>query len=242
MNLLWIEDNEKISDLKKKFFDSCKEFDQNIHNITIPKSFDEAYNEIMKAEKKYDYIILDINLENFDIGKEGKKLQTEYEYELDENKFLKEAGFHLYLRLLPQGFHKERIIFLTGNTRENKISNLLWKFEQAYKNEDAKEIDKIIDNLKLYINEDEYRKIVNLINEGDFEQVHNFWMSLINLYEYSNDLENTYDNFKKHFQKARIDVPFSIHKNNINDFHQWLKGISKINTRPATEPKIFPAS
>ena len=229
MNFLWIEDNEKISNLKKRFFDDTKDFDEKLHNLIIPKSFDEALEEIDNAYKKYDFIIIDINLENFEIGKKGKIIQREFSSELSENGFMKEAGFHLYLKLIPQGFRQDRIIFLTGNTKENQISALLWQFEQAIESNDEEVADIIIEKLRKSVNDEEYNKITDLINKQGFNDVKIFWKDLADKYEISPNADNTYDNFKNRFTQARIPLPFSIHKDNKNDFHTWLKGRTQAN-------------
>lgn len=229
MNFLWIEDNEKITHLKKKYFGEVKDFNEKLHNLIIPTNFDEALYEIKNANKKYDFIILDIDLENFEIGESGKKIYNEFPNIINENEFMKEAGFHLYLKLLPQGFTRDRIIFLTGNTKENQISTLLWQFEQAYKIENSEDADIVIEKLRKVINDKEYDEITELINNSGFDEVKVCWKNLADEYEISQSTDNTFDNFRNQFQKARLHLPFSIHKDKKEDFHTWLKGCIQSN-------------
>jgi len=224
MNFLWIEDNEKISELKKVFFEDAPSFNRNRHKLIIPKSFDEALEEIENANLKYDFIILDINLENFEIGIKGKMIQEEFSKHINEHEFMKEAGFHFYLKLIPQGFKRERIIFLTGNTENKPILSLLWKFEQAYKSQDERVLKETFDEARRRLNDEDYNKLTNLINNSNFNEIKVFLKNLADEIEEIDKTNNTYDIVCKRFQEARIHLPYSIQKDNIKDFHIWIKG------------------
>jgi hypothetical protein len=233
MKFLWIEDNDKIEILKQKFFLDAECFQPDLHKIEIPKNFDDAFLEVENARIRYDFIILDINLENFEIGDKGKKIQKTYSRELNENEFLQEAGFHLYLQLITLGFDKERIIFLTGNTNEKPFSALLWQFELALENERIEEQKHIIEELRTRLKTEEYEKIAMLLNQNpsDLDSVFQYWNELIDKYEGVRKADNSYDKFKERFFHARLPIPFSIQKDCVADFHKWLNGKTTKNEK-----------
>jgi response regulator of citrate/malate metabolism len=74
MNILWIEDNENIEELEKKFFKNHPEFKNGHNKITIPKNFDDSFDAIENAAEEFDFIVFDIDLTNFEIGEKGQKL------------------------------------------------------------------------------------------------------------------------------------------------------------------------
>ena len=113
MNVLWVEDGDRDAISKEIGMD---ELLKNV-KITTPKNYKEALKEISIAKTKYDFIIIDINLENFEFESEMVDKKNEEFMINGDSKFEKEAGFHLFIDLIINGYNKDRIIFLTGNTR-----------------------------------------------------------------------------------------------------------------------------
>ena len=104
MRILWIEDDPNISE--RDFFGS------NVfkaHEIVQIREFEAASRVISEDLEQYDYIIIDINLENSPVGDFANGLIDQFN--LTEKAFLKEAGFHLYIQLMEKGFPKKRTIF-----------------------------------------------------------------------------------------------------------------------------------
>ena len=92
--------------------------------MKIEKEFDIAHKELDYFSHRYDYVIIDIDLEIDNPGNSTKNYSKLYKKDLNE--FQKEAGFYLFLLLLTKGFPVERMVFLTGNTlgsRRDKLAN-----------------------------------------------------------------------------------------------------------------------
>ena len=72
MRILWIEDNKKQLKRKEDYFGSeiC-----NSHEIKEISVFDEAYNTIKNDLEKYDFVVIDIDLTESDIGQYGEILK-----------------------------------------------------------------------------------------------------------------------------------------------------------------------
>jgi len=115
MRILWIEDLGH---------DDCPEhnLDQSYEWKRVSTYF-IAKSEIENNINQYDIVLLDINLTgNSDtsssISKEclkGVLKKDDSPFELDPETFLKEAGFHLYIQLLEQGFPISHVAFLSAN-------------------------------------------------------------------------------------------------------------------------------
>lgn len=222
MNILWIEDNENPKHLEKKFFLETGIFNDDIHEIIKPNSLDECNQHILKSLDIIDYAVIDINLCNFDLGETGNKLMSDFKFESDES-FLKEAGFHLYLKILSKGFDNSRIIFLTGNTIENRAEIVYRHFLFAFNNKEKEKIQSVLEkDAKSIFKEEEYNQIVDLFNKDKIDDLKYYWEGLIDEYG-DNKSENTYSTFEKIFHEARMPLANSISKENHSDFHNWLE-------------------
>jgi len=141
---MWIDD-EYDELLDCIYFPSV----QNQIELCPITSLSEAFDEIKEKLHNYDYIILDINLsrkidqqEETDGGRwaskqaklhypDEKNNDEEQREETDEGKenyeqsslikFYEIAGFALFMMLLDKGFPKDRIVFLTGNAKDELI-------------------------------------------------------------------------------------------------------------------------
>jgi len=224
VNILWIEDNQDIDKLRKEFFEDSGLFEESCNQIELTFSFDDAYKKVKSSKEKYDLIVIDINLENFDIGSKGENLFKKFGDIETPNDFLKEAGFHLYLELIKQGFENNRIIFLTGNTDTNNISALQSQFQEAYDAQDKDEIDNILNEVRKILDKGKYDKMTELVNNGEIHEVNKFWLEIAREHEPSDkDKLDTYPKFKKRFELSRLPMPTSINKNDVDQFHNWLE-------------------
>ena len=223
MNILWIEDNPAIKNLEKELFKNSNLFNGNIHKIIKPKSFDDSHRKISDSLSEIDLVVIDIDLTNFDVGEEGKRLIDEFDDLNGSKEFLQEAGFHLYLDLIKKGFSKERIVFLTGNTEVRRIFSLWKQFSTAYIYKDKNRINKILSNMHKLINDDEYNDLFTFIDANKIGEVKKFWKNIAKKYDSTTQPKNTFPIFYERFQAARLPLPKDIHKDNVDEFHDWLK-------------------
>ena len=222
MNILWIEDNIYKEQLEEEFFLATELFEGGKHTITKPNSLEDAFEEVSWARERADYVVLDINLENFENCQIGEELMSQFGL-TNEQDFLTEAGFHLYIQLLNKGFDKDRIIFLTGNSDDSQVLSLRRRYFSALKNSDFFQLDIIIDLARKILKKDEYNNIVALTNKGNQNELKEYWNSLIKEYGFTKGESNSYNVFETRFKEARLPVAFAISKNNIEDFHSWLQ-------------------
>jgi len=223
MNILWIEDNPDINNLEKELFLNSNLFNGNIHKIIKPNSFDDSYRKISDSLSNFDLVVIDIDLTNFDVGEEGKRLIDEFDDLNGSKEFLQEAGFHLYLDLIKKGFSKERIVFLTGNTEARRIFSLWKQFSTAFIYKDKNRINKILSNMHKLINDDEYNDLFTFIDANKIGEVEKFWKKIADKYDSTTQPKNTFPIFFERFQAARLLLPKDIHKDNVGEFHDWLK-------------------
>ncbi|HEC84493.1 MAG: hypothetical protein DRR08_24715 [Candidatus Parabeggiatoa sp. nov. 2] len=109
MRILWIDDD----------YDEQKEQDwfgniREQHEVQSVTDFEDAYQTISNQLEQYDLIVIDINL--YKEGGENELVEPlAKQFGISPKEYLEEGGFHLYLKLLAQGFDTDRIVFLTGN-------------------------------------------------------------------------------------------------------------------------------
>ena len=224
MNIFWIEDNPKIEDLKEEYFFKCEHFNKNIDQIHTANSFDDAYNLASVGEEKFDLVVIDINLENFNIGKHGKGLYDKFGDIETQEDFLREAGFHLYLDLYKMGFGNDKIVFLTGNTDTTNIQSTILQLNESIENGGESEIDTAVDELRKKLDDKKYHIIEKLVEEGNVHNLNKYLREIGK--EYETDEEkgmDTYSKFEKRFQSARLNSPLSINKSDVDKFHNWLE-------------------
>ena len=113
MKILWIEDQSKGTE-EEFFSDSIRK-----HQIIQIKKFDDAFEKISNEIIEYDFVVMDLNLSESDIkdSKYAKKIISKYS--IEEEEFVKEAGYHLAVELIvKKRFPLERIVFLTAYSDE----------------------------------------------------------------------------------------------------------------------------
>jgi hypothetical protein len=224
MRILWVEDNEKISQrLINEWFGN---FEKD-HDIKRFKSFGESYHYINNDLNNFDLVILDINLES---GTDINLVDFPDIIFPEENEsFLKEAGFHLYLQLLRKGFPIDRIIFLTSNTNnadKDQRLTLVQNFENARK-------EKNRELLKIY--QVEIEQSLTPIQLSDFQTILDtkpFKETLVWLKDWAapemidGELpnKNTYNDLESRFKEARLKLPEAFEKGKScgHSLQKWL--------------------
>ncbi|MBE0437107.1 MAG: hypothetical protein IBX56_15050, partial [Methylomicrobium sp.] len=124
MRILWVEDQHSEQKQALWFGDLAQA------EIVVIKDYALAQERISKEMQRFDLLVLDINLEDSAVNEQIA--QTAQAFALAPHEFLREAGFHLYVQLLEQGYDKERIVFFTGNVNETPLQRAAWAFRQAW--------------------------------------------------------------------------------------------------------------
>jgi|WetSurMetagenome_2_1015567.scaffolds.fasta_scaffold02935_4 hypothetical protein len=224
MRILWIEDNDEVSqDSINKWFG----YFENEHSIKRFKSFGESYHYIDSNLSDFDLVILDINLEK---GADVNTADFLHIVFPEDKSFLKEAGFHLYLQLLYKGFPTNRIIFLTSNTNnadnQQRLS-LVTQLENAYEKEDGKSIEAILEKIeKIWNTTSDADFFKTLIEENSFDYVLNELKEWATPEAIDGELpnENTYNELENRFKEARLRLPLAIEKGKYCGYflQKWL--------------------
>lgn len=224
MRILWVEDNDHItSEIQQNWFG---EFNQT-ENVVRKSDFKESYQTVKEESRRYDLVILDINLEYSD-----SMNLANFEEEIvppNEGHFLEEAGFHLYLRLILNCFPQNRIIFLTSNVdSENQIEQFLTEFRQAYRIGNREKMNDILEQIRELIHfEDRPKFDETLKNSSNFEKLlddlKKLALSKIETIP-GETSKNTFNEFKKSFYNARLLPPKAIDKKQDCSTHlqNWL--------------------
>lgn len=140
-NIIWVEDFDDKNPIESSVIDDLDAV--NIHidrtdNIKeyFPKEYvpfvdlkDNLHDALDTLESnfgKYDCVIFDIDL-NRGISKDTiykvkEKLELNGVTIIDNERFIKDAGYYLYLYLLKKGFPSERVAILTGNYGKDNTS------------------------------------------------------------------------------------------------------------------------
>ncbi|MBU2571573.1 MAG: hypothetical protein KJ725_16415 [Gammaproteobacteria bacterium] len=224
MRILWVEDQHSEQKQALWFGDlaQCK--------IEVIKDYAQAHECISKHMQRFDLIVLDINLE--DSALTELITQSAQAFALAPHDFLREAGFHLYVQLLEQGYDKERIVFFTGNVNETPLQRAAWAFRQAWYQKPSTQEEKQVRPEKL---KELFKEIQRIISKQDAEALISlrnsgndpgFWQLLNQLAEAGDNANNTYNVFKRRFKEARMTPPHAIRKSTDeqtrDDLALWL--------------------
>ncbi|WP_140048572.1 hypothetical protein [Thioflexithrix psekupsensis] len=110
---MWVED--EIGNEKTNFFA------QYADNVDCKEDFMDSRRELTNNLHHYDFLVLDIDLRHVSSHADIKSyLDKNKSWDLDEERLLHEAGFHLFLAVFQQRFPTERICFFTGNINPDK--------------------------------------------------------------------------------------------------------------------------
>jgi len=225
MRILWVEDNGNVIKNQQYWFGDFLES----HDLEHISDFSQADSEISNKLYRYDLIVLDINLEASLEGKKVTKLAKQFGIE-DNRAFLEEAGFHLYIKLLEQGFPQTQVIFLTGNVNaKNPIVEKIQNFKRVVnESADAEEQYQAANELAPFMLGDKHHEFQKILdgNRGK-EQVFQWldeWGGQLNI-KGENTIKNTYETFEARFKQARLIPPEAFdkkQKSSIEKLQKWL--------------------
>lgn len=222
MNVLWIEDNENIKELTQELFGKPEDLK---FDLMIPTCFDESCSLIENAIERIDYFIFDIDLNKFEIGKSGSQIIAEFN--ISEDEFKREAGFHLYLKLIKKGVGNERIIFLTGNTSpDNSMIKYINSLENAFQKNDKELTKTSLEKINSLLSEEDSNNLNSKLQDSK-----DVVLSFLERFKSNETQNNTYDIFKTSFKNARLSLAKSIHKDNKEEINLWInQNIIEFNT------------
>jgi CheY-like chemotaxis protein len=220
MRILWVEDDENVAKKRQDFFGGFLES----HGFKHISDFSEADSEISGQLYRYDLIVLDINL---DKSEDERVIELANEFELSNQEFLEEAGFHLYLKLLQQGFPQNQVIFLTSNVNIEIRVEKIQRFKKAInESTDADEQRQAVDELAplLADKRDEFEQML-MRSEGKTQIFQ--WLDKWGKQPTENFdgeiVKNTYEIFEQRFKEARLIPPGAIDKKQVQDCSKKLK-------------------
>jgi len=226
MRILWVEDNGNVVKNRQHLFGDFLES----HDFQHISDFSLADSEISDKLCRYDLIILDINLEASLVDKSVIELANKFE--LLNPDFLEEAGFHLYLKLLEQGFPQTQVIFLTGNinTIETRVEKILHFKKVINESTDAKEQRQVANELAPLMSFEERNKFEQMLIRGErktqiFQWLDEWAGQLITENIEGETIKNTYEIFEQRFKDARLIPPRAIDKKQdcSKNLQNWLR-------------------
>ncbi len=217
MKLLWIEDHQ--SDRKITYFAPI----YKRHDIKIITDFTESLNTIKKDLNTFDWVVLDIDLTNSEFTQEIKDLSGIFGITAEE--FLKKAGMRLLIELIQLGFPEQRIRFLTANTDPVGVRYYLRELQRAWPDKDI--LKRIVDRF-CCSNEIKNKREEKEVKEGVDRAIESNTFDIIwEIRKFSQLRDefttNTYEEFNKIFTSSLLLPPQAYYKNNIDEFHIWLK-------------------
>jgi hypothetical protein len=223
MRILWVEDEASyIKNNRSYLFGDIS----TRNEVEIETDFSDAYRKLKETPGKYDILVLDINLEH---SRDINQAEFDSKLVLPENtNFLQEAGFHLYLTILEQGFPRTRIAFLTANTagETRRLRELINQFNPIHK-ADGSVLNLAARELFGIMTLDEQQNFNSVQGSRDLQKTSdwlNKWFN--NKYTGDNNEDNykdTYGEFVRRFKDARLIPPVAFDKKKSSaDFQGWL--------------------
>jgi len=213
MKFLWIEDKPDglsngiwIDDITG----------ENAHNNPI--SIEACRLELDAAHEKYDFIIFDLNLEDWF---EEEKIEDWFKKEKVQELNEKVAGYDLYLEAAFAGFPRDRMIFLTANVSDDdkkKKEDLL--VLQKINNPSDPQLQQLASKYEVY-DSDEQGKWSDWIKERRLEEIKS---SIRKDIEKNSSLGNTFHHLKTQCSEARIELPqcFPKGERGKDEFVKWV--------------------
>ena len=228
MRILWIEDSENIS--VENYFESKvfndHEIDPIIEHSKDGFLFDRAYRFIDEQLERYDYIIIDIDLKNSDIKKDGKAEEIMNLLESNsKEEFLEAAGFDLYIQLMERGFPKERIIFFSANAGSALAdqAGIIKELISAIREENQSNFKIAYKELKITLGDKGKKEIEDAYNSQKLLDFCKELLAKIKEDISKEDSTHTFQTLEEHFYLAHIDIPNkAISKNNHKRLERWF--------------------
>ncbi len=230
MNILWIEDGDRKK-IRETMFPEKLLKD---YHCRIDESFDnctECDSANGKAERYYALVIFDINLKELHPCDLSKKFAEKFGK--SEKEFLEKAGLDLYLKLIPQGFDKKKIIFLTGNTAPNEIASQRRRLEKAISDQDSDVIGEYLYKIHNSIDDEESRKLQEIIDSKlSKDEKYSALLEVVKIFEErrTKGSNNSYEQFRNEFKEIHLDAPDAFYKEDKkNDLDIWFQ--SRLNSK-----------
>jgi CheY-like chemotaxis protein len=233
MRILWVEDNERVVENQQHLFGDFL----TDHDLKLISNFSQADSDISDKLYRYDLIVLDINLEISSVDERVTKLANKFG--LSNQTFLEEAGFHLYLKLLKQGFPQTRVIFLTANVDTNPVLERIQNFKRVVKEStDDEELQQALNELAPFMSDDKHNEFQEILDTNETNETMerafqwlDEWGGQLNI-EGEKTIKNTYEIFKYRFKEARLIPPEAFDKKqegSLQKLQEWLWSHGKRN-------------
>jgi hypothetical protein len=246
MRILWVDDDTKRDNYW--FGDFADQ-----HDIFRTFDFSESYEEITFRLNNFDLVILDIDLfdnsGNIDVDKFSEQLgfYKDEKNSLDLEAFLREAGFHLYILLLYQGFPLDRVIFLTANNavdtdKKQENIELVKQYQHAYDTGNLELYKKVEKEIKspermLHTTKEYFAELINTCEFPEVIAWLNHWANPTPL-PGEREPRNTYGALKKRFDDARLKLSAPIEKHPQTTSRILQKWLAEHCT-PTKDPQLF---
>jgi len=222
MNILWIEDDPQGDQRYRILFQESGFFTDSINRLDIPPNFDDCYDAIGRAILEYDLVVFDLNLKDFPETELVRKIA--YEFGRKNTEFLEESGFYLYQMLVRQGFHNDRIVFLTGHASNGyRVKTFKDRLLETKNPEHFIGITaKIRELLSDPDNEAFDEVLLEYQTNGNIQRIDEFLTAVIRKMKAGETNKDLYDRFEEKFCDALAELAPSIHKSDVANFHAWL--------------------
>jgi CheY-like chemotaxis protein len=166
MRILWIDDDSDVQKEQDWFGNILEQ-----HEVQSISDFEEATDKISNQLEQYDLIVIDINLLKQEESISAQVQQDAARFDISPQEYLQEAGFHLYLKLLAQGFEQERIVFMTGNVDSEDVAQLIKEFKATFDPARYKELHK---KLRAKMSSEERQEFDGLVEEANKTSIFTF--------------------------------------------------------------------
>ncbi len=230
MRILWVEDNRNIKqELEQTWFGEFLQTQQ----IERFRDFNDAYKAISYKLSHYDLVVLDINLE-YSTPVTTSDFTGKIVFPKDRL-FLEEAGFHLYLQLLEQGFPRNRVIFLTSNVNYPNAPSvrkeLVERLKTAQQSGSKQEYNQAIAEIMRMMPDNQGAEFDQKLKNGAKDQVFAWldqWIQQGTLVQgiEGETAENTFKEFVTRFEAARLLPPEAYDKKRQDcstNLQNWLR-------------------
>ncbi|MFA4837910.1 MAG: hypothetical protein WC703_00360 [Candidatus Neomarinimicrobiota bacterium] len=236
MNILWIEDAPQGDQRDRILFQESGFFTDEVNRLDIPRNFDDCYAAIHRATSEYDLVVFDLNLKDFPETELVRKIA--HEFGRKNTEFLEESGFYLYQQLIRQGFHNDRIVFLTGHA-SNGYRVKTYK-DRLLETKNPEHFIGIIAKIRELLSDPDNEAFDEILQEyqtmGNIQRINEFLTEVIRKMKAGETNKDLYDRFEEKFCDALSELAPSIHKSDVANFHAWLD--NRLTKRGAHFPYI----
>jgi len=222
MNILWIEDEPQGDQRYRILFQESGFLTNEVNRLDIPPNFDDCYAAIRKATSEYDLVVFDLNLKDFPETELVQKIA--HEFGRKNADFLEESGFYLYQMLVRQGFHNDRIVFLTGHA-SNGYRVKTYK-DRLLEIKNPEHFIGIVKKIRELLSDPDNEAFDRILREyqtnGNIQSINEFLTEIVRKMKAGETNKDLYDRFEEKFCDALAELAPSIHKSDVANFHAWL--------------------